>query len=173
MARELRIPRALTALPAPVRWLAAPVALTCTVVVLIGSWSSADDPAVEVPRPSGKAADYCRALGAALPPELLGRTRRDPSPASPYVAAWGDSPRVVLRCGVDRPDELDGDHARDWSPTVDDVTWWSQRLADGGYRFVTTMRAAYVEVTVPAGAAQNPFDPAAALTPAVKANVPG
>ncbi|HJD85457.1 DUF3515 domain-containing protein [Kitasatospora aureofaciens] len=172
MARELRIPEALTALPAPVRWLAVPVALTCTVVALVGSWSSAD-PAVEVPQPSGRVAGYCKALAAALPQELLGRPRRDPSPTSPYVAAWGGSPRTVLRCGVDRPEELNGEHAEDWSPTVDDVTWWSQKLSDGGYRFVTTMRAAYVEVTVPAGAAQNAFDPAAALTPAVKANIPG
>ncbi|MFJ6385016.1 DUF3515 family protein [Kitasatospora sp. NPDC092039] len=172
MARELRVPKALTALPAPVRWLALPVALTSTVVVLLGSWGPAD-PEVEVPQPSGRAAGYCRSLAAALPAELLGHARRDPSPASPYVAAWGGSPRTVLRCGIDRPEELDGAHAADWSPSVDDVTWWSQELADGGYRFVTTMRAAYVEVTVPAGAARNPFDPAAALSGVVKANVPG
>ncbi|WP_195911104.1 DUF3515 domain-containing protein [Streptomyces kaniharaensis] len=172
MARELRVPRALAALPAPVRWLALPVALTCTVVVLLGSWSASDD-GVEVPQPTGKAAGYCRKLAAALPQELLGHARRDPSPASPYVAAWGTTSRTVLRCGVDRPDELNGEHAMDWSPTVDDVTWWSQKLTDGGYRFVTTQRSAYVEVTVPAGAAANPFDPAAALTGAVKANIPG
>ncbi|MFJ8472746.1 DUF3515 domain-containing protein [Kitasatospora sp. NPDC094011] len=172
MARRLRIPEALTALPAPIRWLALPVALTCTVVLLVGSWGSADQD-VAAPQPSGKAADYCRKLTAALPAELLGHARRDPSPASPYTAAWGDSHRVVLRCGIDRPEELDGEHAKDWSPTVDDVTWWSQQLGDGGHRFVTTMRAAYVEVTVPAGAAQNPFDPAAALTDAVKATIPG
>ncbi|MEU9080242.1 DUF3515 domain-containing protein [Kitasatospora sp. NPDC004745] len=172
MATELRITRALAALPAPLRWLALPLALTCTLVVLLGSWSSPDE-SVAVPSPGGRAAGYCRALAAALPQELLGHPRKDPSPASPYVAAWGGSPRTVLRCGVDRPEQLDGEHAKDWSPTVDDVTWWSQRLSDGGYRFVTTMRAAYVEVTVPAGAAQNPFDPAAAVTPAVKATVPG
>ncbi|MER7585667.1 DUF3515 domain-containing protein [Kitasatospora sp. NPDC097691] len=172
MARELRVPKALTALPAPIRWLALPVALTCTVVVLVGSWGPADRK-IEVPDPTGKAAEYCRALAAALPQELLGHARKDPSPASPYVAVWGSSPRTVLRCGIDRPEELNGEHAKDWSPTVDDVTWWSQKLDDGGYRFVTTMRAAYVEVTVPSGAAQNPFDPAAALTPAVKAGIPG
>ncbi|WP_158835771.1 DUF3515 family protein [Streptomyces sp. NRRL S-350] len=172
MARELRIPEALTAVPAPIRWLALPVALAGAVAVLVGGWGTAD-PKVEVPHPGGRAAAYCQALAAALPQELLGHARKDPSPASPYVAAWGSSPRTVLRCGVDRPEELDGEHAMDWSPTVDDVTWWSQKLDDGGYRFVTTMRAAYVEVTVPAGAARNPFDPAAALTPAVKANVPG
>ncbi|MFE6056695.1 DUF3515 family protein [Kitasatospora sp. NPDC056446] len=172
MARESRVPKALTALPAPIRWLAVPVALTCTVVVLVGSWGPGDRKIV-VPEPSGKAADYCRALAAALPRELLGHARKDPEPASPYVAVWDSSPRTVLRCGIDRPEELDGPHAKDLSPTVDDVTWWSQRLDGGGYRFVATMRAAYVEVYVPAGAAQNPFDPAAALTPQVKASIPG
>ncbi|MER7771064.1 DUF3515 domain-containing protein [Kitasatospora sp. NPDC096140] len=172
MARELRVPKALTALPAPIRWLALPVALTCTVVVLVGSWGPADGK-IEVPEPSGRAADYCRALAAALPQELLGHARKDPSPASPYVAVWDSSPRTVMRCGVDRPEQLNGEHAKDWSPTVDDLTWWSQKLDDGGYRFVATMRAAYVEVTVPSGAARNPFDPAAALTPLVKANIPG
>ncbi|MGW2255813.1 DUF3515 domain-containing protein [Kitasatospora sp. NPDC001660] len=170
MTRELRVPRALAALPAPVRWLAAPVALTCTVVVLLSSWSGPAD--IEVPTPTGKAAGYCQALAAALPQELLGHARKDPSPASPYVAAWGTSPRTVLRCGIDRPDELNGEHAGDWSPSLDEVTWWSQKLTDGGYRFVTTMRAAYVEVTVPAGVSANPFDPAASVTEAVKATIP-
>ncbi|MEU9048169.1 MULTISPECIES: DUF3515 family protein [unclassified Kitasatospora] len=172
MARELRVPEALTALPAPIRWLAVPVALTCTVVVLVGSWGS-DDRKVEAPHPSGKAADYCRALAAALPQELLGHARKDPSPASPYVAVWDSSPRTVLRCGVDRPEELDGEHAKDLSPTVDDLTWWSQKLDDGSYRFVATMRAAYVEVVAPPGVYGSPLDPAAALTPLVKANIPG
>ncbi|MBO1415694.1 DUF3515 domain-containing protein [Streptomyces sp. FH025] len=172
MDRESRIPKALAALPAPVRWLALPLALTCTVVVLVGSWGPGDAD-IEVPQPSGRAADYCRALAAALPQELLGHPREDPSPASPYVAAWGDSPRTVLRCGIDRPEELDGEHAKDLSPTVDDLTWWSQKLSDGGYRFVATMRAAYVEVTSPPGVYGSPLDPAAALTPLVKANIPG
>ncbi|MGA5822517.1 DUF3515 domain-containing protein [Kitasatospora sp. NPDC094028] len=172
MARESRIPKALGAVPAPVRWLALPAALTGAVVLMVNSWSSAASE-VEAPKPTGRAAEHCRALAAALPQDLLGKPRQDLSPASPYVAAWGDSPRTVLRCGIERPEELNGEHAADWSPTVDDVTWWSQKLDDGGYRFVTTMRAAYVEVTVPKGAAQNPFDPAAALTPVVKANIPG
>lgn len=162
----------LAALPAPIRWLALPVALTCTVVALLGSWSSAD-PGIEVPQPTGKAAGYCQKLAAALPQELLGHARKDPSPSSPYVAAWDTTPRTVLRCGVDRPDELNGEHATDESPSVDDVTWWSQKLDNGGYRFVTTMRAAYVEVTSPPGVYTNPLDPAATLTEVVKANIPG
>ncbi|WP_406203421.1 DUF3515 domain-containing protein [Kitasatospora sp. NBC_01560] len=171
MARRLRLPRLLADLPAPIRWLALPLALTCTVVVLIGSWSAPEE--IGTPTPTGKAAGYCQALAAALPQELLGRARKDPSPASPYVAGWaGGSSRIVLRCGVDRPDELNGEHAKDLSPTIDGVTWWTKKLSDGGYRFTTTLRLANVEVTVPGGASDNPLDPVAALNPAVKANIP-
>ncbi|MFF1906650.1 DUF3515 family protein [Kitasatospora sp. NPDC058218] len=170
MARELRCPRFLTALPAPIRWLALPLALSCTVVVLLGSWGAPEK--IEVPTPTGKVAAYCEALAAALPSEVLGHARKDPSPASPYVAAWASSPRTVLRCGVDRPEELNGEHAKDLSPTIDGVTWWSQQLDDGGYRFTTTLRRANVEVTVPGGAFANPLDPVAAVNGAVKANIP-
>ncbi|MFJ9952708.1 DUF3515 domain-containing protein [Kitasatospora sp. NPDC091207] len=170
MAREPRVPRFLAALPAPVRWLALPLALSCTVVVLLGSWGA---PAkIEVPTPTGRAATYCQALAAALPQDLLGHAREDPSPASPYVAAWASSPRVVLRCGVERPEELNGEHAEDISPTIDGVTWWSEKLDDGGYRLTTTLRRANVEVTVPGGSFANPLDPVAALNGLVKANIP-
>ncbi|MGW6913030.1 DUF3515 domain-containing protein [Kitasatospora sp. NPDC054939] len=171
MARRLRVPRALAALPAPVRWLALPVALTCTTVVLVGSWSTPEED-VEVPAPTGKAAGYCRSLAGALPPTLLGHPRKDPSPASPYVAAWASSPRIVLRCGVPHPDELTFERQAEMSPTVNDVTWFAHRLPDGGYRFTATQRAAFVEVTVPGGAIGNPLDAPAVLSDLVKAHIP-
>ncbi len=170
MTRELRAPRFLAALPAPVRWLAVPTALACTVVVLIGSWSAPER--IETPAPAPKAAGYCRALAAALPQELLGHPRKDPTPASPFVAGWASSPRVVLRCGVDRPDALNGPAAKDLSPTINDVTWWPQQLDDGGYRYTSTQRKAHVEVTVPGGAFANPLDPVAALSAVVAATIP-
>ncbi|MFB8168118.1 DUF3515 domain-containing protein [Kitasatospora purpeofusca] len=170
MTRELRAPRFLAALPAPVRWLAVPTALACTVVVLVGSWSGPEK--IETPDPAPKAAGYCRALAAALPQELFGHPRKDPTPASPFVAAWASSPKAVLRCGVDRPDALNGPAALDVSPMIDDVTWWPQELGDGGYRYTTTMRKAYVELTVPKGSFANPMDVVAALSPVVAANVP-
>ncbi|MGW4893484.1 DUF3515 domain-containing protein [Kitasatospora sp. NPDC004240] len=171
MARQLRVPRVLATLPAPVRWLALPLALTCTVVVLVGSWSTSEEP-IEVPVPTGKAAGYCRELAGALPQALLGHPRKDPSPASPYVAVWDSSPRTVLRCGVPHPDELTFERQKEISPTIDDVTWFAHELGDGGYRFTATQRAAFVEVTVPGGAYANPLDAAAALSAAVKAHVP-
>ncbi|MFE6870942.1 DUF3515 domain-containing protein [Kitasatospora sp. NPDC057692] len=172
MTREFRAPRFLAALPAPVRWLAVPTALACTVVVLIGSWSEPVEAKVETPEPRGKAAEYCRALAAALPQQLLGHARKDPSPASPYVAAWDSSPRIVLRCGVPHPEGLVDEKQKEISPTVNDVTWWPEELGDGGYRFTATQRATFVEVTVPGGATGNPLDAAAALSDVVKAAIP-
>ncbi|MER5353897.1 DUF3515 domain-containing protein [Kitasatospora sp. NPDC002551] len=172
MTRELRVPRFLAALPAPVRWLAVPTALACTVVVLLGSWSAPADPKVETPEPRGKAAEYCRALAAALPGELLGHPRKDPSPASPYVAAWASSPRIVLRCGVPHPEALVDEKQKEISPTVNEVTWWPEPLGDGGYRFTATQRAVFVEVTVPGGATAIPLDAAAALSDVVRATIP-
>ncbi|MEV6974290.1 DUF3515 domain-containing protein [Kitasatospora sp. NPDC093806] len=171
MTRELRAPRFLAALPAPIRWLAVPLALACTVVVLLGSWGTPEE-RVETPEPRGKAAEYCRALADALPRELLGHPRKDPATASPYVAAWASSPRIVLRCGVPHPEGLVEEKQKEISPTIDDVTWWPEPLKDGGYRFTATQRAAFVEVTVPGGAMANPLDAAAALTGVVKATIP-
>lgn len=170
MAREPRVPRVLAKVPAPVRWLALPLALACTTVVLVGSWDAPER--VEVPAPTGKAAEYCRDLAGALPRDLLGHGRKDPSPASPYVAAWSSSPRTVLRCGVPHPDELTFERQAEMSPTVNDVTWFAHRLPDGGYRFTATQRAAFVELTVPGGAFANPLDPASALSDVVKAHIP-
>ncbi|GAA1394949.1 DUF3515 domain-containing protein [Kitasatospora putterlickiae] len=172
MTREPHVPRFLAALPAPVRWLAVPTALACTVVVLLGGWGASADPKVETPEPRGKAAEYCRALAAALPQELLGHARKDPSPASPYVAAWASTPRIVLRCGVPHPEALVDEKQAEISPTVNGVTWWPEPLGDGGYRFTATQRAAFVEVTVPGGAAAIPLDAAAALSDVVRASIP-
>lgn len=64
----------------------------------------------EVPAPQSGSAD-CTRLLAALPGELDGG-EQGPLPRRPLVApapqgaaAWGDPP-VVLRCGLDRPDQL-------------------------------------------------------------------
>ncbi|WP_327680973.1 DUF3515 domain-containing protein [Kitasatospora sp. NBC_00458] len=171
MTREPRVPRFLAALPAPVRWLAVPLALTCTVVVLIGSWGTPEK--IEIPQPSARAAGYCRALAAALPQELLGHPRKDPKPASPYVAAWGAPPqRIVLRCGVPHPEALVDEKQAEITPTFNDVTWWPEPLKDGGYRLTVTQRAAFVELTVPRGATPNPLEAGAALSEAVAATVP-
>lgn len=104
-----------------------------------------------MPSPSGTTAEVCRALHRALPESVAGLERVATEPASPYTAAWGD-PAVELRCGVPEPEVLTpgGEH---YNPTADAVevngVSWLLEEQEGGYRFTTTDREAYVEVTVP------------------------
>ncbi|GLW74214.1 hypothetical protein Kpho02_65120 [Kitasatospora phosalacinea] len=158
----------LNRLPAPVRWLAPPAVLLACTAGLVASWSG--DPDVTPPVPSAEAAQYCRALDAALPAEVLGHARKDPSPASPYTAAWASSPRTVLTCGGERPEFLD-DGTRT-GPCVNEVSWGVTEDGDGGYRFATGLRKAYVVVEVPAGAYGNYADPLGSLADAVRSTVP-
>lgn len=159
----------LSALPAPVRWAAPPVALLGCLAVAIGSGSGPGE--ITPPVPKANVAGYCEALHKALPDTVLGHHRADPSPASPYTAAWDSSPRTVLRCGVPRPGYLNDDPLAK-GPEVNDVQWGMGSDGAGGYRFVTTLRKAYVEVTVPKGAYPNYADPLSSLTDAIKATVP-
>jgi len=155
--------------PAPVRWLAPPAVLLGCTALLVAAWSSPAD--VDPPAPSATAAGYCQALDRALPQTVLGHRRQDPSPASPYTAAWGGSPRTVLRCGIARPDYLDIDPLKN-SPEINDVQFGMGQDGEGGYFFVATLRKAYVEVHVPKGAYPNYADPLSSLTDAIKATVP-
>ncbi|MEV4556450.1 DUF3515 domain-containing protein [Kitasatospora sp. NPDC049285] len=159
----------LTRLPAPVRWLAPPAALLGCTAWLATAWSGPAD--VTPPVPRAAAAEYCRALHDALPDQVLGHRRQDPSPASPYTAAWSSSPRTVLRCGIERPDYLDDDPLKQ-APEVNGVQFGMGRDGRGGYYFVATLRKAYVEVQVPDGAYANYLDPLSSLTEAIKATVP-
>ncbi|MCM2578753.1 DUF3515 domain-containing protein [Streptomyces sp. MTZ3.1] len=114
------------------------------------SWHDAGNgPAV--PKPSGPAAAMCRSLHDGLPGTVDGLTRSASEPASEFTAAWGD-PEVRLRCGVPRPAVLTPGN-EDYNPTaeavdVNGVSWLLEKQGDG-YRFTTTGRRAFVEVTVP------------------------
>ncbi|MEU8570757.1 DUF3515 domain-containing protein [Streptomyces pathocidini] len=104
-----------------------------------------------VPTPSAQAAGFCRALHERLPRTLDGLERDSAGPDSDFAADWGD-PAVQLRCGVERP-ELLTPGSEHYNPTaeaveVDGVTWLLEKQ-DDGYRFTTTGRKAFVEVTVP------------------------
>ncbi|GAA2107776.1 hypothetical protein GCM10009759_47230 [Kitasatospora saccharophila] len=158
----------LNRLPAPVRWLAPPAALLAVTAGLVAAWSG--EPDVTPPVPDAGAARYCAALDAALPADVLGHARRDPSPASPYTAAWASSPRTVLTCGGDRPDFLNDGTRK--GPCVNEVSWGMTEDGGGGYRFATGLRAAYVVVEVPEGAYGNYADPLAYLADAVRSTVP-
>ncbi|WP_197084650.1 DUF3515 domain-containing protein [Saccharothrix sp. ST-888] len=159
----------LKSLPAPVRWAAPPVALLGGVALLLGGWGAPAE--VTPPTPKPAVARLCAALDRALPDTVLGHRRQDPSPASPYTAAWGSSPRTVLKCGIDRPDYLNDDPLTS-APEVNDVQFGMGPDGHGGYRFVTTLRKAYVEITVPKGAYPNYIDPLSSLTDAIKSTVP-
>ncbi|MFJ6699188.1 DUF3515 domain-containing protein [Streptomyces sp. NPDC091272] len=104
--------------------------------------------ATAVPTPPAQTAEYCQALHKELPEKVIeDAERRDVSPRSPLTAGWGD-PAIVLRCGIDRPAEMDDPNAN--GVDVDGVSWMFQDRGEDGLRFVTTYREAYVELTVPA-----------------------
>ncbi len=88
----------------------------------------------------------CARLHKELPQKLDGLERNDPEPASELTAGWGD-PAIVLRCGVPRPERMSDPEAD--AVTVGGVNWLLEEHDDGSFRFTTTYREAYVEVTLP------------------------
>jgi hypothetical protein len=134
------------------------VALGVTAVVLSGCSSAVD---VSVP-PAGRDA-ACTAAAAHWPATVSGMGRRDTSPASPAVAAWGE-PAVVARCGVAAPGPTDTECVE-----VDGVGWIPEPLSDGT-RFTSFGTEPALEVLVPKVYAPEPlllpaFAPAAAALP--------
>ncbi|WP_244207057.1 DUF3515 domain-containing protein [Streptomyces swartbergensis] len=119
--------------------------------------SSADDSAsAAVPSPDAKVAELCRNLDKVLPAKVDGERREDPEPASALTAGWG-SPAIILRCGVPQPPKMvdpkvaDGHDPDAVAGGVNGVDWLMEKQDDGGYRFTSANREAYVEVTVPEG----------------------
>ncbi|MFE7171864.1 DUF3515 domain-containing protein [Streptomyces sp. NPDC057616] len=132
--------------------------------------SSADDSArAAVPGPGAKVTKLCQNLDKVLPSKVDGQDRRDPEPASALTAGWGD-PAIILRCGVERPAEMSDPEAD--GVEVDKVGWLLQKRQDGSFRFTTTLRTAYVEVTIPKGRTGDGLAPLVDLAPAVKKAIP-
>lgn len=113
--------------------------------------SAATGPVLLVPVDAPKAGSpQCTALLRALPESLTnGSTplhrRRLAQPAPPATAAWGSGDPVVLRCGIERPQQL--------LPTsellgVDGVQWF-QISAGGDITWYAVDRAAVVALTLP------------------------
>ncbi|MBE9500566.1 hypothetical protein AN217_22735 [Streptomyces qinglanensis] len=103
------------------------------------------------PSPSGRAAKVCRSLHGALPERVHDQRRGRADQVSDFTAVWGD-PAIALRCGVPEPPVLTPG-TEEYNPTaevaeVNGVSWLLEKR-DDGYRFVTTGRVAYVELTVP------------------------
>ncbi|BDX33189.1 membrane protein [Mycobacterium antarcticum] len=101
--------------------------------------------------------DACRALMAVLP-EDLDDYHRAPmvAPAPSGAAAWQAEPGsdlVVLRCGIERPDDFVAS-----SPLqgVDDVQWF-RIPGDDRTTWVTVDRPVYVALTLPSGSGPTPI----------------
>ena len=128
---------------------------------------------VAVPSPSGEAAAACRDLASALPRRVQDQERGTPGQETPYAAVWGDPP-IVLRCGVDRPAVLTPGSST-YNPAADavevnGVAWLVEEQPDG-FRFTTTERSVYVEVTVPDDYAPE-VNPLVDLAAPVDAHIP-
>ncbi|MGI5458254.1 DUF3515 domain-containing protein [Streptomyces sp. CA-249302] len=132
--------------------------------------SSADDSArAAVPSPGTKVAELCRNLDKVLPAKVDGQGRRDPEPASALTAGWGNA-AIILRCGVERPAKMSDPEAD--GVEVDGVGWLLEKQSDGSFRFTTTLRKAYVEVSIPKDRTGDGMAPLVDLAPAIKKAIP-
>jgi hypothetical protein len=104
---------------------------------------------VDPPTPQGEAAAACQSLAGRLPKTLDGAARAESTPASPYVAVWGDA-EIALRCGVPRPARM---APTDTLQEIDGVGWFAD--PDKPTLFTAVADPAYVEVTI-AGTHQAP-----------------
>ena len=139
-------------------------------LITVAGCSSADDNAsAAVPSPGAGVAKSCRELDRVLPSKTDGQDRRDPEPASALTAGWGD-PAIILRCGVVRPSKMDDPEAD--GVEVDGVGWLLEKQDDGSFRFTTTLRKAYVEVTIPKGRTGDGMAPLVDLASAIKKAIP-
>lgn len=99
----------------------------------------------------------CRALMNALPDDLGDYHRaKAVEPVPVGAAAWQAQPdgeAVILRCGLDRPDDFVTS-----SPlqVVDDVQWF-RVSGDGRTTWVTVDRPVYIALTLPDGSGPTPI----------------
>ncbi|WP_436739146.1 DUF3515 domain-containing protein [Streptomyces sp. BBFR102] len=122
-----------------------------------------------VPRPDGATDALCQELDERLPQRLAGLERDDPRPESALTSGWG-SPAIILRCGVPRPGAMADPDAE--GVEADGVGWLVEQPGDGSFRFTTTLRRAYVEVSLPAEHVPKGLVPLSDLAPAITEAVP-
>ncbi|MCN9242831.1 DUF3515 domain-containing protein [Streptomyces sp. RY43-2] len=138
-------------------------------ITVTGCSSSDGRPSAAVPSPDAKVTELCQNLDKVLPRKVNGLDRNDPEPRSALTAGWG-SPAIILRCGVTRPAEMNDPEAD--GVEVNGVGWLMQKRDDDSVRFTTTLRKAYVEVTVPKARTDEGMAPLVDLAPAVKKAIP-
>ncbi|CAI9408379.1 DUF3515 family protein [Aestuariimicrobium sp. T2.26MG-19.2B] len=120
---------------------AIPGVLACLTLAACGAQ---EPPSATSHTPPPAAMAACQRVLADLPETVAGL--QGAVDARGRVAYWGsDEKRVVLRCGVDKPAGLEPGSRCDM---VNGVGWWAEKL-EGGYRFTTLGRAAFVQVEVP------------------------
>jgi hypothetical protein len=122
-----------------------------------------------VPSPTPATTTLCRHLDRQLPKHVDGLRRVDPTPQSPLTAGWGD-PAIILRCGVARPPRMNDPNAD--ADDVNGVNWLQEQNGDGSFRFTTTLRKAYVEVTLPKQRTSHGVNPLIDLASPVKKTIP-
>ncbi len=118
----------------------------CAAAVVLSGCSSA----VEVSVPTGGTGAACAAVAEHWPETVSGMSRRDTTPSSPGVAAWGD-PAVVARCGVAAIPPTSTECIE-----VDAAGWIPEPLSDGT-RFTSFGTDPALEVLVPARYAPEPL----------------
>jgi hypothetical protein len=104
-------------------------------------------PVATVGQPGADSA-ACKTLMPKLPAELAGSARRPVQGGGDGIAAWGD-PAVILRCGLETPQELNCSAAL---TQVDQVAWL--QLANDGLPDTTYLaadRSVRIAVTLPDG----------------------
>ena len=101
--------------------------------------------------------DGCKALMKDLPADLDDYHRAEAmAPAPESTAAWQAEPGgdlVVLRCGIDRPDDFSASAPLQG---VDDVLWF-RIPGDGRTTWVAVDRPVYVALTLPEGSGATPI----------------
>ena len=114
------------------------------------------------------AATVCEQFLADLPTVLAGERKRALARNGALGAAWGD-PAIVLTCGGDLPDDFDR-----FSQCVEanGVGWLLEKQDDGAFRFTTTLRKAYIELTIPKNRTGDGLAPLVDLASAVKKAIP-
>ncbi|MEU6321446.1 DUF3515 domain-containing protein [Streptomyces sp. NPDC047009] len=138
-------------------------------IATAGCSSSDDSPSAAVPSPDAKVTKLCQNLDQALPRKVDGLARNDPEPRSALTAGWG-SPAIILRCGVERPAEMNDPEADGLE--ANGVGWLLHKRDDGSFLFTTTLRQAYVEVSLSKDRTGDGVGPLADLAPAVTKAIP-
>lgn len=135
-------------------------------VVLAVSACGSGSVQVRVPEPEPPAAEACRRLHDRLPSALDGQPGRAAEPSSRLVAAWG-SPPIVLRCGVNEPDNL---RPASKLVAVNGVEWFPE-TDRSPLRFTTVDRVADIQLLLPREYGV-PADALAQLAGPIKQTVP-